>query len=177
MTQLNSIQEWLFPKETLQYLLSISLKNKMPIKYQKATFDDNTVKQLLELSEMWVDEDCSFGMVANQKDDLHEPCYIALDGDKIVGYIFGKYFTEEKKTSYIEIGDKCFEVLELYVVPSYRSQGIGRTLFSLLENEVKDNVKYIVLATSTKDYQRTLKFYVKDNEMTYHSAYLIKETK
>ena len=149
----------------------------MSIKYQKATFDDNTVNQLLELSKMWVDEDCSFGMVANQKDDLHEPCYIALDGERIVGYIFGKYFTEEKKTSYIEIGDKCFEVLELYVIPNYRSQGIGRTLFSLLENEVKDNVKYIVLATSTKDYQRTLKCYAKDNGMTYHSAFLIKETK
>lgn len=149
----------------------------MDIKYQKAILDDNTTNQLIELSKMWVDEDCSFGMVANQKDDLHEPCYIALDGTKIVGYIFGKYFVEEKKTSYIEIGDQCFEVLELYVMPSYRNQGIGRTLFSLLEKEVKDKVKYIVLATSTKDYQRTLKFYVKDNDMTYHSAFLIKETK
>ena len=124
---------------------------------------------------MWVDEDCSFGMVANSKEDLHEPLYIALDGDKIVGYIFGKYYIEEKKTSYIEIGDKVFEVLELYVIPSYRNQGIGRTLFSLVEKEVKDKVKYLVLATSTKDYQRTLKFYVEDNEMTYHSAYLIKK--
>ena len=149
----------------------------MNIKYQKATFDDNTVNQLISLSKMWVDEDCSFGMVANQKDDLHEPCYIALDENKIVGYIFGKYFVEEKKTSYIEIGDQCFEVLELYVMPNYRNNGIGRTLFSLLEKEVKDKVKYIVLATSTKDYERTLKFYVKDNEMVYHSAFLIKESK
>ena len=146
------------------------------IEYRKAILNDEEVRQLIDLSQMWVDEDCSFGMVTNTRDDIHEPLYLAYDGDKIVGYIMGKYFTEKEKRSYIEIGDECFEVDELYVVPSYRNQGIGRTLFSILENEVKDKVKYIVLATSTKDYQRTLKFYVKDNDMVYHSAFLIKKT-
>ena len=146
--------------------------------FRKATLsEENIVKQLLDLSKMWVDEDCSFGMVANSKEDLHEPLYIALDKDQVVGYIFGKFFIEKEKRSFVEIGDPCFEVEELYVIPSYRSQGIGKTLFSLLEKEVKDQVKYIVLATSTKDYQRTLKFYTKDNDMTYHSAFLIKKTK
>lgn len=146
--------------------------------FRKATLsEENIVKQLLDLSKMWVDEDCSFGMVANSKEDLHEPLYIALDKDQVVGYIFGKYFIEKEKRSFVEIGDPCFEVEELYVIPSYRNQGIGKTLFSLLEKEVKDQVKYIVLATSTKDYQRTLKFYTKDNDMTYHSAFLIKKTK
>ena len=146
--------------------------------FRKATLsEENIVKQLLDLSKMWVDEDCSFGMVANSKEDLHEPLYIALDKDQVVGYIFGKFFIEKEKRSFVEIGDPCFEVEELYVIPSYRNQGIGKTLFSLLEKEVKDQVKYIVLATSTKDYQRTLKFYTKDNDMTYHSAFLIKKTK
>ena len=89
----------------------------------------------------------------------------------------GKYFVEDQKRSYIEVGDKCFEVEELYVIPNYRSKGIGKTLFSLLEKEVKDNVQYIVLGTSTKDYKKTLKFYIDDNDMTYHSAFLIKKTK
>ena len=126
---------------------------------------------------MWVDEDCSFGMVANKEKDIHEPIYLAYHDQEMVGYIMGKYFVEDTKRSYVDIGDKCFEVEELYVIPNYRNQGIGKKLFSLLEKEVKDNVKYIVLATSTKDYQRTLKFYVKDNDMTYHSAFLIKKTK
>lgn len=82
-----------------------------------------------------------------------------------------------KKDHNIEVGNKCFEVEELYVIPSYRSKGIGKTLFSLIEKEVKDNVKYIVLGTSTKDYKKTLKFYIDDNDMTYHSAFLIKKTK
>ena len=147
------------------------------IEFKKAILTDDIVSQLIGLSGKWVEEDCSFGMVQNSKDDLHEPLYIALDGSKVVGYIFGRYYVTEKKTSYIKIGAPCFEVDELYVLPEYRDQGIGTQLFSLIENEVKKEVEYITLSTSTKDYQKTLKFYVKNNEMTYHSAFLIKSTK
>ena len=147
------------------------------IEFKKAILTDDIVSQLIDLSGKWVEEDCSFGMVQNSKEDLHEPLYIALDGSKVVGYIFGRYYVTEKKTSYIEIGAPCFEVDELYVLPEYRDQGIGTQLFSLIENEVKKEVEYITLSTSTKDYQKTLKFYVKNNEMTYHSAFLIKSTK
>ena len=97
--------------------------------------------------------------------------------EEIVGYIMGKYFIEDEKRSYVDIGDKCFEIQEIYVLPNYRNKGIGKKLFSILEDEVKDNVKYIVLATSTKDYKKALKFYVDDNDMVYHSAFLIKKTK
>ena len=147
------------------------------ITYKKAILDEKEIADLIKLSKMWEDEDCTFGLVGNTKDDIHEPLYVAYDDDKLVGYIMGKYFVEHQKRSYIEVGDKCFEVEELYVIPSYRNKGIGKTLFSLIENEVKDNVKYIVLGTSTKDYKRALKFYVDDNDMTYHSAFLIKKTK
>lgn len=147
------------------------------IEYKKATLEDDIVNQLIDLSGKWVEEDCSFGMVQNSKEDLHEPLYVALDNTKVVGYIFGHYYVTEKKTSYIEIGARCFEVDELYVLPEYRNKGIGRHLFSLIENEVKKEVEYITLGTSTKDYQKTLKFYVEHNEMTYHSAFLIKSTK
>ena len=147
------------------------------IVFKKAGLTDDIVEQLIDLSGKWVDEDCSFGMVKNTRDDLHEPLYVALDGSIVVGYIFGKYYVTEKKTSYIPIGSRCFEVEELYVLPSYRGQGIGKKLFSMLENEVKKEVEYITLATSTKDYEKTLKFYVKHNDMVYHSAFLIKSTK
>ena len=146
------------------------------IEFKKATLTNEIVKQLIELSEKWVEEDCSFGLVKNTKEDLHEPLFVAIDINKVVGYIFGKYYVTEKRTSYIEIGSSCFEVEELYVLPEYRNQGIGRKLFSLLENEVASKVQYITLGTSTKDYEKTLKFYVKDNKMTYHSAFLIKST-
>ena len=145
------------------------------IKFKKAIFDDNTVKQLLDLSKKWADEDISFGLVPNEREHLEEPCYIALDGDQIVGYIFGHVYETEKKTSYIPIGAKCFEISEVYVLPTYRSKGIGKRLFELIEEEAKNDASYITLATSTKDYKRILKFYVEDLDMTFHSAFLLKK--
>ena len=145
------------------------------IEYKKATFDDNTVKQLLDLSKKWADEDISFELVPNEREHLEEPCYIALNNNQIVGYIFGHIYETEKKTSYIPIGAKCFEISEIYVLPEYRSKGIGQKLFELIEEEAKKNASYITLATSTKDYKRILKFYVEDLDMAFHSAFLIKK--
>ena len=109
-------------------------------------------------------------------DDIEEPLCVAIDNDKIIGYIFGHYYTAEKKNSYIEIGSKCFTVDELYVLPEYRSQGVGKELFYHIENKVKGSCVYITLNTSTKDYKKILHFYVDELDMDFHSAFLIKST-
>lgn len=145
------------------------------IEFKKAIFDEYTINQLIELSKIWADENISFGLIPNSKDDLKEPCFIALDNNKIVGYIFGHYYEENKKRSYISVGEKCFDVDELYVLERYRSQGIGKKLFKMLEDEVKDKVVYITLATSTKNYHKILKFYDEEVGMTFHNAFLIKK--
>ena len=139
--------------------------------------DANTVKQLIDLSYVWEKEDITFGLRHNEFSDIGEICFIALDNDKIIGYIFGNYFINDKNRSYGEIGDEFFDVLELYVLPEYRSQGIGKKLFSLLEEEVGKEAKYIILSTATKDYKRILKFYAEEVEMTFHDALFFKKTK
>lgn len=146
------------------------------VEYKKVTLDDNVVSQLIELSKLWAQEDITFGYVPNERSDLNEPCIVALEGDKIIGYIFGHYYDNEKKIADIAIGDKCFEVDELYVLKEYRSQGIGKRLFELMNEEVKDNVSFITLPTGTKDYKKILKFYVEITDMTFHSAFLFKKT-
>ena len=145
--------------------------------FEKRNLDDKTVHALIELSKAWENEGCSHGIIANEKDDLKEPLFVAIINDTIVGYIFGHYYTVENKTSYIDVGEKCFMVDEIYVLPQYRSQGIGKELFSLLENEVKDSCVYITLSTSTKNYKKILHFYVEELDMDFHSAFLIKPTK
>ncbi|MCR4911296.1 MAG: GNAT family N-acetyltransferase [Bacilli bacterium] len=147
------------------------------MEFKKETLTDDVIEQLISLSKEWVEEDCCFGMVANTRDDLKEPLFVAVEDNIIVGYIFGHYYEQEKKTSYIEIGEKCFDVDELYVKKEYRDQGIGRILFNVMELEVKDKCKYITLATSNKDYKKVLKFYTEIEDMTFHSAFLIKEMK
>lgn len=144
------------------------------IHYEKRKLDSDTAKQLIELSRLWVEEDCSYGMAVNTVSDLTEPLAAALDGDRIVGYIFGHFYIQENRTSYIETGSRCFSVDELYVLPRYRSQGIGKVLFGMIEDQVKDSCVYITLSTSTKNYKAILKLYVEELGMNFHSAFLIK---
>ena len=145
------------------------------IEYKKAVLDEPTVASLIELSKAWAEEGCTFGLRANTKEDLREPCYVALDEEKIVGYAFGHYYVRETPVADIPIGEECFELDELFVLPAYRDSGIGKSLFSLIEKEAKKRVRYLTLGTATKDYSRILRFYLESNEMTFHSAFLFKE--
>lgn len=147
------------------------------MKYQRAALDDETVKKLIELSYIWEKEDITFGFRHNERSDLNDVCYIAIDKGNIVGYIFGEYYTNDKYSAFANIGDKFFFINEIFVHPDYRSKGIGKKLFSLIEKEVKDNVTCITLGTATKDYQKILNFYIKEVGMTFHSAFLFKKTK
>ncbi|MBR2926125.1 MAG: GNAT family N-acetyltransferase [Clostridia bacterium] len=144
------------------------------MRYEMRNLNEETIQRLIELSQAWEAEACSYGIVANTAEDITEPLCVAIETDKIIGYIFGHYYVVENKTSYIEVGEKCFMVDELYVLPEYRSQGVGRELFRKLENEVKDSCAYITLSTSTKDYKKILHFYVDEVDMGFHSAFLIK---
>ena len=144
------------------------------IHYEFRTPSGDTAAQLIELSRLWVEEDCSFGMIVNEESDLSEPLAVALDGDRIVGYGFGHCYKQEKKTSCIETGAECFALDELYVRPEYRGQGIGSRLFRMLEDRVRDTCSHLTLTTSTKNYRAILKLYAEELGMTFHSAFLIK---
>lgn len=144
------------------------------LKYEFRKIDDDTAAQLIELSKMWADEACCWGIVANSADDLCEPLVVALDEEKIVGYIFGHYYEQERRTSYIDAGKKCFSLDELYVIPEYRGLGIGSALYRMLEQHVKGNCSYVTLTTPTKDYRSILKLYLEELDMDFISAFLIK---
>lgn len=126
------------------------------IKYDFKDLDYKTVRDLIELSKRWQEEDCCYGMIANTENDLKTPLCVATDNGETVGYIFGHYYVTENKTSYSNIGRKCFEIDELYVLPEYRGQGIGKKLFKLIEQEVNTSCDCITLNTSTKNYKRIL---------------------
>ena len=147
------------------------------IQYEFRKPDRETSARLIELSYLWAEENCCHGMVANEAGDLREPLAVALDDGEIIGYIFGHFYKQENRTSYIETGKECFCVDELYVLPQYRSHGTGKALFRLLEQQVREKCEYITLATSMKDYKSILKFYTEYMGMDFHSAFLIKSTR
>lgn len=143
--------------------------------YEFRNLDKDTVSQLIALSKRWEEEDCTYGLAANSESDLEEPLAVAVENGKIVGYTFGHFYTVEQRTSYIEVGEECFSVDELYVLPEYRSQGIGRRLFQMLEAEVKGKCAYITLSTATKNYKAILHLYIEELGMNFHDAFLIKK--
>lgn len=146
------------------------------IRYEFRKLDENTTLQLIDLSRIWVEENCSWGMVINEKSDLKEPLAVALDGDQIVGYCFGECYTQERKNSCIPGGSRCFSMDELYVLPQYRGQGIGKTLFRMMEQKVSEECEFIILTTSTKNYRGILHLYVEELGMDFYSAFLIRKT-
>ena len=145
------------------------------LKYELRKIDENTTTQLIELSRMWADEGCCWGIVENSVDDLHEPLFVALDGEKIIGYLFGHYYEQEHRTSYIDAGKRCFCLDELYVMPEYRGMGIGTALYRMLEDHVKGNCSCVTLSTPAKDYRSILKLYLEELGMEFISAFLIKK--
>ena len=145
------------------------------IEIREIELTEDRVQQLIALSQMWVDENISNGMVTNSREDIKEPIFAALEGEKIVGYAFGHAYVKEKKTDFVPVGSRCFDVDELYVLPAYRSQGIGGRLFQAVEAYAKTQGDFLTLATSTKDYKRVLHFYAEQNGMDFHDAYLTKK--
>lgn len=146
------------------------------INYEFRKPTGHTAAQLIALSQVWMEENCSYGMVKNEESDLREPLAVALDGGRIVGYIFGHFYEQNANTSWSKAGCPCFSVDELFVLPEYRGQGIGKALYRMLEDLVNGSCEYITLSTSTKNYQSIFKLYIEELGMCFHSAFLFKET-
>ena len=142
-------------------------------KVQKAELTDALAARLIELSELWAAEGCTHGLIPNGPEDLKEPLWIALDGETVIGYAFGHFYTAENRTSYIEPGSRCFDLDELYVLRSRRSEGIGRALYEAMREEVRGEADYVTLVTATKDWRRILRFYTEEVGMDFHNAFLI----
>ena len=145
------------------------------LNFEFRNIDRDTATQLIELSRMWVEEDCCTGMVVNERDDLQEPLAVALEGERIVGYLFGHYYDQPRNSSYAPTGTKCFSVDELYVLPQYRGQGIGKELFRMMEEAVTNHCDCMTLTTSTRNYQAILKLYIEELGMCFNSAFLVKQ--
>jgi len=73
------------------------------------------------------------------RSDAYALGYMLECEDNIAGYaLLARTFSQEA-------GGMVIWIEELYVLPQYRSRGLGRDFFAFLEKNAEDNVKYIRL--------------------------------
>lgn len=132
--------------------------------------------ELIACSESWEQENSCHGYRKNAEEDIKgNRIFLALEDDKLVGYLFGYMDKGEKKNSIYEKDESFFEVEELYVKPELRSKGIGKQLFLYVEEVLKqEKVELILLSTATKNYKAILHFYLDELGMEFWNARLFK---
>ena len=143
---------------------------------REETLTDEVLSVLLSLSKDWEKEQNVYGYRANERSDIEgNRIFFAYDGETVAGYCFGNGYASKNMKSVMPEGTKCFEVEELYVVPAYRSKGIGKRLMDAVCEAVRGECDYITLATATKNCKAILHFYIEEVGMTFWSARLFKK--
>ena len=135
------------------------------------------LKDVAKLSEMFANENCCNGIVADSKDYyLDKTVAVAVVNNEIVGYAYGKFETSKKNKSYVLKGEKIFYLEEMYILPEKRNLHIGEQLFNFLENYAQNQgASAIELNAVSKSYLKLLDFYINKLNMTFLSAYLYKK--
>ena len=142
---------------------------------REVELNETIVSELIACSEDWEKENSCYGYRKNTLKDIEgNRVFLAMEGEQIVGYLFGqKKKTEEKSSSY-QSEEEYFEIEELYIKPEFRSRGIGGNLFQYVEEQLKKEVNLIMLGTATKNFRAILHFYIEEMGMNFWSARLFK---
>ena len=144
--------------------------------FKEVELTDEILAELIACSRAWEQENSCHGYRKNEEEDIKgNRIFIALEEDKVAGYLFGYMDKGEKKNSIYEKEEPFFEVEELYVRPELRSKGIGKKLFLYIEEVLKgEQVELILLSTATKNYKAILHFYLDELGMEFWNARLFK---
>ena len=148
----------------------------MDMEIKEVSLTGAVMEELIRLSSEWEAENSCYGYRRNEPADIEgNRIFIAEESGRIIGYLFGHTEKAVKMTSIMPDGTVYFEVEELYVSPAFRSQGIGRKLFRLLEQTVAGETEYLMLSTAAKNRKAILHFYLDELDMEFWSARLFKK--
>lgn len=146
------------------------------MKYVETELTPAVLEVLKQMSADWAAENSCRGYFANDESDIRgNRIFLALDGDAPVGYLFGQVTRAKQTSTVMEENTPYFEVEELYIVPGWRSRGVGGALFRHAESQVKQDAEYILLSTATKNWRAILHFYIDELDMEFWNARLFKK--
>lgn len=139
--------------------------------------NDELLEKLITMSAAWEAESSTYGYRKNGRSDIEgNRIFLAERDGETLGYLFGHEEKSERASSIMANGTPYFEIEEIYVVPNYRNEGVGRSLFYFVEQTVKAvGIEFIMLSTATKNYKSILHFYIDELGMDFWSARLFKK--
>ena len=128
------------------------------------------------LSKQFADECCCNGVTAANEDFYKDKkVVVASVNGLIVGYLYLEVEEEKSAKPYAKKGDKVLWIEELFVLPTFRKNSVGKLLFDFAEGYAKENAcKTMRVNAAMKDYKKLLKFYIEKLGMEFWSALLIK---
>lgn len=147
------------------------------MKIMEAERDGALTELLIGMSARWEAEKCTYGYGKNGPSDIQgKRIFLAVEGERVLGYLFGVVNRMESFTCIMDADTPYFEIEELYVCPEYRNRGIGKALMSHAEQVMKgEGIPYLLLATATKNYKAILHFYIEEVGMEFWTAQLFKK--
>ena len=145
------------------------------MEYVETELTPTVLDTLLKMSADWAGEDRCRGYYPNGLSDIQgNRIFLALDGEKPVGYLLGHLCNAERDSTVMKAGTPFFEVEELYMIPACRSKGMGGALFHYAEETIKTEAEYILLSTATKNWKAIFHFYIEELDMEFWNASLFK---
>ncbi|MCL2514072.1 MAG: bifunctional GNAT family N-acetyltransferase/NUDIX hydrolase [Oscillospiraceae bacterium] len=129
-------------------------------------FEIKCLEGVLKLQNEWFHENITFGVGPDTAEDIagyqNDYFYVALDGDRIVGYTTAEIIKDNEYNIFPK-GADYLRVNDLYVAKNYRSHGIGEKLLSLVEQKAYDNgLQHIFISSATKDAAAVRNFYTRN---------------
>lgn len=124
---------------------------------------ENDIISIEQLQRQWCDENITWGFIPDTVEGINSYvgnyCYVAEADSKLVGFITG-LVTPKPDMAALPADRPCLDVADLYVVPSYRSHGIGSSLLnSLIAAANTSGITCFRLYSGTKNIARVISFY------------------
>lgn len=131
---------------------------------------------LVALSKEWAEEKITYGYSPTEPSEFEGyRCWAAEMDGEVVGYAAGEVSFAQRNTDIQKMGDRFFELDELYVRQDWRSRGVGRLLLERVERDARqEGLSQLMLNAANRAHDPLLRFYLRQG-MAPHSFRMFKK--
>ena len=132
---------------------------------------------VLALSDSLLAEGCCNGITPDTIEDL-QACviHVAETDGRIIGYAYGEAVDSTWNIGACRKGERYYDLSILYVLPEYRSAGVGKALYEAeLARARSLNARQIRLVAVNRDWKRLMHLYIDELGFEFWTATLYRD--